>query len=101
MQTPPVDPNVADIAPSGNALTSYDKEHLVTYICACSMRMRKVRTGARSHEWCCISIRNMNVIGSGRRSTAIYRAPNGWRSTVIVTYCVVAHRPKATLPFRH
>ena len=32
LQTPPVDPDVADIAPSGSALTSYDKEHLVTYL---------------------------------------------------------------------
>jgi hypothetical protein len=32
MQTPPADPHVADIAPSGSALTSYDNEHLVTYL---------------------------------------------------------------------
>ncbi|WP_083519167.1 DNA -binding domain-containing protein [Bradyrhizobium jicamae] len=32
MPTGPVDPNVADIAPPGSALTSYDKEHLVTYL---------------------------------------------------------------------
>jgi hypothetical protein len=32
MQTPPLDPDIADIAPSGSVLTSYDKEHLVTYL---------------------------------------------------------------------
>ena len=32
MQTPPLDPDIADIAPSGTVLTSYDKEHLVTYL---------------------------------------------------------------------
>lgn len=32
MQTPPLDPDVADIAPSGSALTAYDEEHLVTYL---------------------------------------------------------------------
>ncbi|MDE5451936.1 DUF2285 domain-containing protein [Bradyrhizobium sp. CSA112] len=32
MQTPPDNPNIADIAPSGIVLTSYDKEHLVTYL---------------------------------------------------------------------
>jgi hypothetical protein len=32
MQTPPLDPDVADIAPSGPALTAYDEEHLVTYL---------------------------------------------------------------------
>ncbi|MEY9235170.1 hypothetical protein ABIF68_003681 [Bradyrhizobium japonicum] len=32
MQTPPLDPDIADIAPSGTVLTSYDKEHIVTYL---------------------------------------------------------------------
>jgi hypothetical protein len=32
MQMPPLDPNVADQAPSGPVLTSYDEEHVVTYI---------------------------------------------------------------------
>ncbi|WP_249164411.1 DUF2285 domain-containing protein [Bradyrhizobium jicamae] len=32
MQTPPLDPSVADVAPSGPVLTSYDEEHIVTYI---------------------------------------------------------------------
>jgi hypothetical protein len=29
---PPLDPDVTDLAPSDPALTSYDKEHAVTYI---------------------------------------------------------------------
>jgi hypothetical protein len=29
---PPLDPDVADTAPSGAALTAYDEEHLVTYL---------------------------------------------------------------------
>jgi hypothetical protein len=32
MQPPPVDPAVADLAPSSPALTPYDEEHLVTYL---------------------------------------------------------------------
>ncbi|MGX4770573.1 DUF2285 domain-containing protein [Bradyrhizobium guangdongense] len=32
MQMPPLDPNVADLAPRGPVLTSYDEEHVVTYI---------------------------------------------------------------------
>ncbi|MDE5454184.1 DUF2285 domain-containing protein [Bradyrhizobium sp. CSA112] len=32
MQTPPLDPDIADIAASGIVLTSYDKEHLATYL---------------------------------------------------------------------
>ena len=32
MQEPPLDPDVADMAPSAPALTGYDQEHLVTYL---------------------------------------------------------------------
>lgn len=32
MQTPPLNLNIADIAPCGTVLTSYDKEHVVTYL---------------------------------------------------------------------
>ena len=30
METPPLDPNIADVAPAGPALTVYDEEHLIT-----------------------------------------------------------------------
>jgi T6SS, Transcription factor, DNA binding domain len=32
MQMPPLDPDIADIAPSDLVLTSYDEEHLITYL---------------------------------------------------------------------
>jgi hypothetical protein len=32
MQKPPLDPDVADIAPTDPALTAYDELHLVTYL---------------------------------------------------------------------
>ncbi|WP_247990355.1 DUF2285 domain-containing protein [Bradyrhizobium sp. 186] len=32
MQTPPLDPNVADLAPTEPAPTSYDEQHIVTYV---------------------------------------------------------------------
>ena len=32
MQTPPLDPDVADLAPAEPAPTSYDEQHVVTYI---------------------------------------------------------------------
>jgi hypothetical protein len=32
MQEPPLDPPVADQAPESDALTDYDREHLVTYL---------------------------------------------------------------------
>jgi hypothetical protein len=32
MHKPPLDPDVVDIAPADTTLTSYDQEHLVTYL---------------------------------------------------------------------
>ena len=32
MQNPPLDPDVADEAPSAAVLTGYDEQHLVTYL---------------------------------------------------------------------
>ena len=32
MKTSPLDPNIADVAPAGPALTVYDEEHLITYM---------------------------------------------------------------------
>jgi hypothetical protein len=32
MQKPPLDPDVADTAPSDSVLTAYDEQHVVTYL---------------------------------------------------------------------
>src|SRR5260221_201010 len=32
MPKPPLDPPVADVAPAGDKLTSYDREHVITYL---------------------------------------------------------------------
>ena len=32
IQKPPLDPDVADVAPSATTLTAYDQDHLVTYL---------------------------------------------------------------------
>jgi hypothetical protein len=32
MQSPPLDPKVADLAPTAPTLTPYDEEHVVTYL---------------------------------------------------------------------
>jgi hypothetical protein len=32
MQKPPLDPDVADAAPSDSVLTVYDEEHVITYL---------------------------------------------------------------------
>ena len=72
----PLDPDVADLAPSDPALTAYDEQHAITY-----MRLldadAEVPTGARSRGSCCISI--PNLIGRGGPSRAISLAPDGWQ----------------------
>jgi hypothetical protein len=32
MKKPPLDPDVADVAPTNSALTTYDEEHIITYL---------------------------------------------------------------------
>jgi hypothetical protein len=44
MRTPPLNPDVADIAPSGPGLTSYDEEHLMTYL-------RLLDADAKGADW--------------------------------------------------
>jgi hypothetical protein len=44
MKSPPLDPDVADLAPSGPVLTTYDEEHAVTY-------MRMLDADAEGADW--------------------------------------------------
>jgi hypothetical protein len=44
MQTPPLDPDVADLAPAEPVLTPYDHEHVVTY-------MRMLDADAEGADW--------------------------------------------------
>lgn len=60
MKKPPRDPDVADAAPTDPVLTVYDEEHIITY-CACLMRTRRGRTGARSRKSCCTSIQILSI----------------------------------------
>src|SRR3954466_5353096 len=62
VQMPPVASDIADTAPSGKLLTSYDKEHLATHLRLLDAHAEGA--GWReSHEWCCALIGKMNVIG--------------------------------------
>jgi hypothetical protein len=45
MQIPPLNPDVADTAPTVSVLTVYDEEHLVTY-------HRLLDTDAEGADWC-------------------------------------------------
>ncbi|MBI5263843.1 MAG: DUF2285 domain-containing protein [Bradyrhizobium sp.] len=44
MQSPPLDPEIADLAPNEPALTAYDEEHAVTY-------MRLLDAEAANADW--------------------------------------------------
>ncbi|MHC6154188.1 DUF2285 domain-containing protein [Bradyrhizobium elkanii] len=44
MSKPPVDPNVADAAPSESAPTAYDEQHVVTY-------MRLLQAESEGADW--------------------------------------------------
>ena len=73
---PPLDPDVADLAPSGPLLTAYDEEHAITY-----MRMLDADaeglTGARCRGSYCTLTRQGSLSERGGSSTAIWLAPNG------------------------
>jgi type VI secretion system activator RovC-like protein len=44
MQKPPLDPDVADTAPSDSVLTVYDEEHVITYL-------RLLDADAKGADW--------------------------------------------------
>jgi hypothetical protein len=70
---PPLDPDVADLAPSDPVLTVYDEQHAVTY-----MRMLDADANRREVARIVLHIdRSAKLIGRGGRSRAILPAPNG------------------------
>lgn len=44
MKQPPLDPQIADVAPNGPVLTAYDEEHMITY-------MRVLDTDQQGADW--------------------------------------------------
>jgi hypothetical protein len=77
MQTPPRDPDVADIAPTDSVLTPYDHQHMVTY-------MRLLDADAEGADWrevarivLCISILIVSPTAPGGHLRAISAAPSG------------------------
>jgi hypothetical protein len=72
---PPLNPDVADLAPSDPVLTAYDNEHAVTYL-------RLLEADTDDADWrgvarIVLHIDHANPIERGGRSTAILPAPNG------------------------
>lgn len=99
MRTPPLNPDVADIAPSGPGLTSYEEEHLVTYL-------RLLDADAKGADWREIARVVLHLDPEyepdrARRALDSHLSRAKWRRrTVTDTSYVVARRLKATLPIR-
>jgi hypothetical protein len=86
---PPLNPDVADLAPSGHILTDYDEEHAVTYI-------RMLDADKEGADWREVSRIVLHIdpiaitIERGKPSTHILRGRNGWRDLGTANCCVVA-----------
>ena len=77
MKETQLNPQVADLAPAGPALTMYDEGEYHHALCVSSMPMRTVPTGAMSRGSSCILTRTATPTARGERSKATSRAPNG------------------------
>ena len=51
VQKPPLDPDVAEMAPSAPTLTAYDQEHLVTYLRLLDADADGAGAGAAIRTW--------------------------------------------------
>jgi hypothetical protein len=89
---PPLDPDDADLAPTGPALTAYDEEHAVTYI-------RMLDADQEGADWREVSrivlhmARSRRPTERGVPSTAISREPKGGTGRIPAT----ASRRRLTL----
>jgi hypothetical protein len=76
MQKPPLDPDVADTAPSDSVLTVYDEEHVITYL-------RLLDADAQGADWRAVAriVLHLDPEHESDRARkafdAICRAPNG------------------------
>jgi hypothetical protein len=64
MQKPPLDPDVADTAPSGSVLTVYDEEHVTTYL-------RLLDADAVGGDWRDVARIVLHRAGSGNMNRTI------------------------------
>jgi hypothetical protein len=76
----PLDPHVADEAPTADTLTGYDKEHLVTYL-------RLIDAEADGADWREVA-RIVLHIDPAHEST---RARSAWESHVRRAHWIVSH----------
>ena len=93
MQSPPLDPDVADIAPTERALTPYDHEHAITYL-------RMLDADAEGADWREVSLIVLHIDPdqhaerARRASIAISRALNGCREKDRSIYSDTAGLPR-------
>ena len=76
MSSPPLDPDVADLAPDDPVLTAYDEQHVVTYL-------RLLDADADKADWREVARLVLHIDPNATRSAhakpsiAIWLAPNG------------------------
>ena len=76
MPSPPLDPDVADLAPDDPVLTAYDEQHVVTYLRLLDADADR-RTGGKLQELSFTWIPNATRSARAVPSIAIWPAPNG------------------------
>ena len=67
MQKPPLNPDVADRAPDDKSLTTYDEQHIITYL----RLLDADSDGAKWRGWCCTLIPIKITTVRGMRSKVI------------------------------
>ncbi|MGY3403987.1 hypothetical protein ACVWZV_000100 [Bradyrhizobium sp. GM5.1] len=77
MRKPPLDPDVADAAPTDQILTVYDEQHLVTYMRLLQAESEKGLTGQKWLGSCCIWIRSANGVVRAAHTRVTWRALSG------------------------
>ena len=93
MQTPPLDPDVADLAPAEPVLTPYDHEHVVTY-------MRMLDADAEGADWRDVSRIVLHIdadqdVQRAKRALVTSRVRSGWRAADTGACSETAGLPRA------
>lgn len=88
---PPLDPEVADLAPDEPTLMPYDQQHVVTYV-----RLLDAEKANADWQEVVRIVLHIDPVTEPTRARGAYEViwlvPNGWRGTVIVNFSAVVGR---------